>query len=54
MEPTVQEKEATTVQEEKKGKGAWNHFYNFLVMGGFIPVLIAIVAIIYLISILFK
>ena len=52
MEPTVNEKEATPVQEEKKGKGAWNHFYTFLMMGGFIPVLIAIVAIWFAISIL--
>ncbi len=51
MEPTVKEKEGTTVQEKKKGIRKWAaRFYNFLIMGGFIPVLIAIVAIIFIIS----
>ena len=54
MEATVKEKEETTVQEEKKGKGTWGHIINFLAMGGFILVLVAIVAIMVLISILFK
>ena len=54
MEATVKEKEETTVQEVKKGKGTWDHIYNFLAMGGFLLVLVAIVAIMVLISILFK
>jgi len=52
MEATVKEKEETTVQEEKKGKGTWDHIYNFLAMGGFMLVIIAIVAIYFTITIL--
>ena len=52
MEATVKEKEETTVQEEKKGKGTWDHIYNFLAMGGFMLVIIAILAIYFTISIL--
>jgi hypothetical protein len=54
MEATIKQKEETAVQEEKKGKGTWGHIYNFLAMGGFLLVLVAIVAIVVLISILFK
>jgi len=54
MEATVKEKEETTVQEEKKGKGTWDHIISFLAVGGFLLVLVAIVAILVLINILFK
>jgi hypothetical protein len=40
------------VEEKKKGFGA--KFMNFLMMGGFIVVLIAVVAIVVLVEMLFK
>jgi uncharacterized RDD family membrane protein YckC len=41
--------------EPKKTKGGfWNKFYNFLAMGGFLVVLVVIVALVILISMLFK
>jgi hypothetical protein len=44
--------EAAETKEKKRG--FWNKFYNFLAMGGFLLVLVLIVAIIIAVSILFK
>jgi uncharacterized RDD family membrane protein YckC len=44
--------EAAEPKETKRG--FWNKFYNFLAMGGFLVVLVVIVAIVILISMLFK
>jgi len=44
--------EAAEPKETKRG--FWSKFYNFLAMGGFLLVLVAIVGIVILISILFK
>lgn len=41
-------------EPKEKKRGFWNKFYNFLMMGGFLLVLVAIVGIIIVISILFK
>jgi hypothetical protein len=41
-------------EPKEKKRGFWNKFYNFLAMGGFLLVLVAIVAIVVIISILFK
>jgi hypothetical protein len=41
-------------EPKEKKRGLWNKFYNFLAMGGFLLVLVAIVGIIIVISILFK
>jgi len=41
-------------EPKEKKRGFWNKFYNFLTMGGFLLVLVAIVGIIIVISILFK
>ncbi len=55
METAIKEEKGTTIEEEKKGKSKWaNRIYNFLAMGGFLLVLVAIVAIMVLISILTK
>ena len=52
MEAAKIEEEGDASGQGKKGKGTWGHIYNFLAMGGFLLVLVAIVGII--ISILFK
>jgi hypothetical protein len=44
--------EAGEMKEKKRG--FWNKFYNFLAMGGFLLVLVAVVGIVIIISILFK
>ncbi len=44
--------EATETKEAKRG--FWTKFYNFLAMGGFLVILVAVVAIIFVVSILFK
>jgi len=44
--------EAAEPKETKRG--FWNKFYNFMAMGGFFLVLLAIVGIVILISITFK
>jgi uncharacterized RDD family membrane protein YckC len=41
-------------QPKETKRGFWNKFYNFLAMGGFLVVLVVIVAIVILISMLFK
>jgi hypothetical protein len=43
-----------TAEAKKTKRGFWNKFYNFLAMGGFLLVLVAIVGIIVVVSILFK
>ena len=54
MEAAKKDEKENASGEGKKGKGFWQSFYNFLAMGGFLLVLVAIVAIVVLISILFK
>ena len=54
-ETTTKAEKATDVTTKpKKKKGFWSAFLNFLAMGGFLLVLIAIVGIAILISVLFK
>jgi hypothetical protein len=43
-----------TAEAKETKRGFWNKFYNFLAMGGFLLVLVAIVGIIVVVSILFK
>jgi hypothetical protein len=53
METAIKDEKETTIKEEKKGKGKWaRRIFNFLAMGGFMLVLVAIVAIMVMISIL--
>lgn len=55
MEAANKEEKETTTREGKKGWAKWgSRILNFLVMGGFILVLVAIVAIVIIISILTK
>jgi hypothetical protein len=41
-------------QENKKSKGFWPKFGNFLAMGGFLLILIVVVVIVIAISMIFK
>jgi hypothetical protein len=51
METTIKEQKETAIKEEKKGKRKWlNRFLNFLMYGGWILVLVAILGIMILIS----
>ena len=52
--PEKKKPEIKIGEEIKKGKGFWGKFLSFLMMGGFIVVLILGVAIMIGISILFK
>ena len=54
MEAAKKEEKGNASGEGKKGKGTWEHIYNFLAMGGFLVVLVVIVGIVIAISILFK
>ena len=54
MEAAKKDEKENASGEGKKGKGFWQSFYNFLAMGGFFLVLLAIVGIVVLISIIFK
>jgi len=55
MEATIKEEKETTVREEKKGKRKWlSRFLNFLMYGGWLLIVVFIVAIITLISNLSK
>ncbi len=55
METAIKEEKETTIKNEKKGESKWaSRIYNFLAMGGFLLVLVAIVAIMVVVSILFK
>jgi hypothetical protein len=47
-------KQESIKKDEVKKKGFWAKFMNFLMMGGFIVILIAIVAIIVLVEKLMK
>ena len=49
-----EEKEMKVDTEPERKKGFWSAFYNFLAMGGFLVVLVAIVAIVIAISVLTK
>ncbi len=54
MEAATKEKEATT-REEKKGKRKWlSRFFNFLMYGGWLLIVVFIAGIITLISVLSK
>jgi hypothetical protein len=51
METTIKEQKETAIKEEKKGKRKWlNLFLNFLMYGGWILVLVAIIGIVILVS----
>ena len=55
METANQDEKEETIKAEKTGKRKfWGAFYNFLAMGGFLVILVAIVAIVVLVSILLK
>jgi hypothetical protein len=54
MNPMADAKEVTVEKAVEKKKGFGAKFMNFLMMGGFIVVLIAIVAIVVLVEKLFK
>ena len=55
MEAATQNEKEKKLEANKTGKRKfWSAFYNFLAMGGFLIILIAIVAIVVLISILMK
>ena len=55
MEETVKEKEGTTITEGKKGKRKWlGRVLNFLMYGGWLLVVVVILAIVILISTLGK
>ena len=55
METEIKEEKGKSVKDKPKKKGGfWSGFVNFLAMGGFLLVLIAIVGIAILISVLFK
>lgn len=55
MEATAKEQNETTVKEEKKGKWKWlNRFLHFLMYGGWLLVIIVILAIVIIVSVLTK
>jgi hypothetical protein len=55
MESANQMQEGKSLEADKKKKGGfWNGFVNFLMMGGFLVILVAIVAIVILIERLMK
>ncbi len=55
MEEAVKEKEGTTITEVKKGKRKWlGRVLNFLMYGGWLLVVVVILAIVILISTLGK
>jgi hypothetical protein len=54
MEAAKKEEKGNASGETKKKKGTWELIYNFLAMGGFLIVLVLIVAIVIAVSILFK
>ena len=55
METANQDEKEETIKAEKTGKRKfWGAFYNFLAMGGFLVILVAIVAIVVFVSILLK
>jgi hypothetical protein len=54
MEAAKIEEKGDGSGEGKKAKGTWGHIYNFLAMGGFLLVLVAIVGIVIVVSILSK
>jgi cell division protein FtsL len=53
-ESTEKVEKANTGKEEVKKKGFGAKFMNFLMMGGFIVILIGIVAIVVIVEMLFK
>jgi hypothetical protein len=55
MEATIKEEKETTVRDEKIGKRKWlNRFFNFLIYGGWLLIVVFIAGIITLISVLSK
>ena len=55
MEGGIKEEKETTVREEKKGKRKWGSLiFKFLAYGGWLLVLVVVLAILILISVLSK
>ncbi|MCX5910116.1 MAG: hypothetical protein NTY64_23815 [Deltaproteobacteria bacterium] len=55
METTAKDTKATAVQEEKRKKRSWGKMImNFMMMGGFLVVLVLIAGIMILVSYLMK
>ena len=55
MEATIRGEKETTVRDEKIGKRKWlNRFFNFLIYGGWLLIVVFIAGIITLISVLSK